>query len=290
MYNLYLARGANPPGTSSLPTAFAKYVQYYSTTHNRLAETCQVSTRGSPGSVILHTLAGLTTVQRTSFYNLSYVNLPSNLVPGTPAYNDELALAIFQTNSISAGEHGVGLFPRTARINHGCSSAFNSVYHYRPKEGVVVVHALKGIEKGEVHFPEWWSYAFRSEFVFRNCLQRTSILNDQGMSEGEFSRSVFIPWAYHMGYRAHLKAHYGFTCQCSVCALPEEESKESDGRLGKMTELYDQFKTWQDGALGGKQALDIAREIWALGEREGYWSERGQLAADAAWVAAAHSE
>lgn len=57
-----------------------------------------------------------------------------------------------------------------------------------------------------------------------------------------------------------------------------------------MTELYAQFKTWQDGSLSGQQALDIVRDIWAVGEQEGYWSERGQLAADAAWVAAAHSE
>lgn len=109
-----------------------------------------VTAKGSPGSVILHALASLTASQRAAFYNLSYVNLPENLLPGTPAYNDELALAIFQTNSISAGEHGVGLFPRTARLNHGCSAAFNSVYSYRPREGVVVVHALKNVREGEV--------------------------------------------------------------------------------------------------------------------------------------------
>lgn len=93
-----------------------------------------------------------------------------------------------------------------------------------------------------------------------------------------------------MYHRAHLQAHYGFTCQCSVCSLPDEESKASDRRLERINELYAKFSTWQDGSLGGKQALDIAREIWAVGEEEGYWSERGQLAADAAWVAAAHSE
>ena len=57
-----------------------------------------------------------------------------------------------------------------------------------------------------------------------------------------------------------------------------------------MAKLYERFTTWQDGSLTGKQALDVAREIWSVGEEEGYWSERGQLAADAAWVAAAHSE
>jgi len=62
---------------------------------------------------------------------------------------NEVALAIFQTNAVSAGD-GVGIFPRMARLNHGCSRAFNSVYSYREKEGELVVHALKGIKKDEV--------------------------------------------------------------------------------------------------------------------------------------------
>lgn len=57
-----------------------------------------------------------------------------------------------------------------------------------------------------------------------------------------------------------------------------------------MAELYGRFSTWGSGHLTGKQAIDIAREIWTVGEEEGYWSERGQLAADAALVAAAHYE
>lgn len=42
--------------------------------------------------------------------------------------------------------------------------------------------------------------------------------------------------------------------------------------------------------MSGREAVEIAKEIWAIGEEEEYWSERGQLAADAAWVAASHSE
>lgn len=57
-----------------------------------------------------------------------------------------------------------------------------------------------------------------------------------------------------------------------------------------MSELYSRFSTWQHGALAGKQAAQIATEIWHLGDEEGYWSERGRLAADLAWIAAAHSE
>lgn len=36
--------------------------------------------------------------------------------------------------------------------------------------------------------------------------------------------------------------------------------------------------------------MDHIRKIWQLEEEEGYWSERGQLAADATWIAAAHEE
>lgn len=65
-------------------------------------------------------------------------------------YNEEMALAVFQTNSISAADDGAGIFPQTARLNHGCSKAFNSVYNWRSSEAALVVHALKDIKKGEV--------------------------------------------------------------------------------------------------------------------------------------------
>lgn len=57
-----------------------------------------------------------------------------------------------------------------------------------------------------------------------------------------------------------------------------------------MAQLKRQFGTWGNGDISGREAVEIAREIWRLGEEEGYWSERGQLAADAVWVAASHSE
>lgn len=37
-----------------------------------------------------------------------------------------------------------------ARLNHGCSHAFNVVYAWRDYEGVLVVHALKPIKEGQV--------------------------------------------------------------------------------------------------------------------------------------------
>ena len=38
------------------------------------------------------------------------------------------------------------------------------------------------------------------------------------------------------------------------------------------------------------EAIQHIRKIWEIEEEEGYWSERGQLAADAAYIAASHSE
>lgn len=75
--------------------------------------------------------------------------MPPGLEPHKPEYNEALALAIFQTNSIAAGSNS-GIFPRTARLNHGCSKAFNSVYSWRENEGALVLHALKNIHQGEV--------------------------------------------------------------------------------------------------------------------------------------------
>jgi hypothetical protein len=80
------------------------------------------------------------------FYNLSHVNLPGDLSP--EEISKRLPLAIFQTNAVAAGSN-TGLFPMMARLNHGCSGAFNSVYSWREREGVLVVHALKDIPKGE---------------------------------------------------------------------------------------------------------------------------------------------
>ena len=84
---------------------------------------------------------------REAFLNLSYVNFPKGFDPDK--HPDEVALAIFQTNAVSAGE-GVGIFPRMARLNHGCSSAFNVVYSWRDANKFLIVHALKDIRKGQV--------------------------------------------------------------------------------------------------------------------------------------------
>jgi hypothetical protein len=57
-----------------------------------------------------------------------------------------------------------------------------------------------------------------------------------------------------------------------------------------MTQEYERLVAWGHRQINGKAAIEAVRKIWHLGEEEGYVSERGRLAADAAWVAAAHME
>lgn len=101
----------------------------------------------SPTELISGLLAQLSKDEQDAFFNLSYVNFPKHLDPNK--HRSEVALAIFQTNAVAAGD-GVGIFPRMARINHGCSSAFNAVYTWREKEKALYVHALKSIDEGKV--------------------------------------------------------------------------------------------------------------------------------------------
>ena len=101
----------------------------------------------SPTELISRNVRQLSPSDHEAFFNLSYVNFPSGLDPET--HRDEVALAIFQTNAVTAG-NSVGIFPRMARLNHGCSSAFNVVYSWRDRERALVVHALKAIKKGQV--------------------------------------------------------------------------------------------------------------------------------------------
>jgi hypothetical protein len=110
------------------------------------ADSCILAT-SSPSELVGTSVAQLIRKEQEAFFNLSYVNFPKHLEPDK--HRNEVALAIFETNAVAAGDH-VGIFPRMARLNHGCSSAFNAVYSWREKEKTLYVHALRGISQGEV--------------------------------------------------------------------------------------------------------------------------------------------
>ncbi|TFK70366.1 hypothetical protein BDN72DRAFT_856973 [Pluteus cervinus] len=206
----------------------------------------------SPTELVASLLGQLPVEGRDAFWNLSYVNFPRELVP--EEHPDEVALAIFETNAVSAGD-SVGIFPRMARLNHGCSGAFNSVYSWREREGALYVHALKPVKKGEELLT-----------VYTNTKQRRS------------------------DRRAYLERHYGFRCACRVCSLEDESSRQSDNRLLAIAEEYQKFSGWGQEQIDGREAIETVKRLWKIEDEEGYWSERGQLAADAAWVAASHSD
>jgi len=172
-----------------------------------------------------------------------------------PAASEErLPLAKFQTNAMAAGSN-VGIFPRAARMNHGCSSAFNAIYTWREDEKALVVHAIKPIKQGQ---------------------ELLTVYFDTKRPRDE--------------RRDYLSKSYNFFCQCSVCALPSNESLASDERLSRMRTLKEKFATWISDAIDGKEATRLVNEFWEIGEAEGYLSERGRLAADVVHVSAAHSD
>ena len=57
-----------------------------------------------------------------------------------------------------------------------------------------------------------------------------------------------------------------------------------------MQNMQIELSGWAQGMIEGKKAIDLISEIWWVGSLEGYWSQRGRLAADAVMVALAHSE
>ena len=75
-----------------------------------------------------------------------------------------------------------------------------------------------------------------------------------------------------------------------MCTLPEKESKESDARLVEMADSVQKWSQWIQGKIEGDEAVKLIRRVWKLAEEEGYLSERGKYASDAAYIAAAHHE
>ncbi|KAJ6584695.1 hypothetical protein B0H19DRAFT_1318925 [Mycena capillaripes] len=207
----------------------------------------------SPAALISRLLHNVSPAGRDAFWNLSYVHFPEGLDP--EIHRDEVALAIFQTNAVAAGDSRVGIFPRMARLNHGCSSAFNVVYSWREKEQKLFVHALRNIHKGQELLTTYTD-------TKRTRKERREFLSQQ----------------------------YGFRCTCAVCSLDAAASAASDKRLSAISHYYGQVATWGTNTINGVEAISIINKIWKLEDEEGYWSERGRLAADGAWIASSHSD
>lgn len=205
------------------------------------------SIRESPERLIASLVSQLSPEKRRQFNALSHHSNPDST-------GEAQMLAKTQTNAISAGDM-IGIFPNTARLNHGCSSAFNVAYNWAAGEQELVVQAFKPIMEGE---------------------EILTTYTDTKRPRDE--------------RRQYLQGAYNFFCTCSVCSLPPEESKRSDERLVEMSRLKSKLSEWGSKDMGGGEATNIINKIWKLGEEEGYWSERGSLAWDAVQVAAAHGQ
>jgi len=168
--------------------------------------------------------------------------------------HDDPGVSIFQTNAVSVGPGKGGVCPKMARLNHACLGGVNSMYSFQENTGNIVVHALRDIQEGEELL-----------VAYTNALQLRAARQ----------------W--------YLKTMYNFECACVACSRPKLESEESDARLAKLPGLEERLKAWADGNISGNEALQTGLEIWEIRRQEGYLSGRGQLLADMAHVAAAHS-
>lgn len=72
--------------------------------------------------------------------------------------------------------------------------------------------------------------------------------------------------------------------------MPDDISEISDDRLSQLQNMQNELSQWAQGKIEGDKAIRLINEIWWVGSLEGYWSQRGRLAADAVTVALSHSE
>jgi hypothetical protein len=79
-------------------------------------------------------LSNISATQREAYMALSHHATNKESVD---QFTDDKIFSIFQTNAISTNPGEVGIFPLTARMNHACVSAFNTVFNWREEEGVL---------------------------------------------------------------------------------------------------------------------------------------------------------
>jgi len=210
-----------------------------------------------PSEYILEQVERLDEEERKTFMSFSY----RTTLPGSSGQEmlvipeSVIPLAIVRANSFDIGSGMVAVFHDATRMNHACAGAFNVVYSWREAEDRLYVHAVRDIKQGEE-------------------ILTTYINTKKPRSERQ----------------SFLSTHYHFDCKCSVCSLPEMASASSDARLSQMRDLYEKLATWNQDEIDGEEANKIANSIWNIGGEEGYTYERGALAADAAIIAAAHSD
>ena len=143
--------------------------------------------------------------------NLSPINLDSYLslqhLHDTCSSSGNPLLDIFDTNAFCVSNDELGVYLRALRFNHSCCpNAYCEFNSNRPRE--LRIRALCTIPRGKEIF---------ISYVSRRCL----------FGSPRRSRQAVLDSEYH------------FTCVCSVCSLPEAESKRSDARRQRINELWE---------------------------------------------------
>ena len=123
----------------------------------------------------------------------------------------EQYFGIIQTNSLptKAFRNSHAIFLKACRINHACDN--NAQKDWNEKIKRHTVHALRDINKGE-----------------------------------EITITYLAPLKNRKARQEALLEKFGFTCLCSLCSLPLEQSQESDRRLEgirRLDEVIDQLGT-----------------------------------------------
>ncbi|KAN0113180.1 SET domain containing protein [Hyaloscypha variabilis] len=111
-----------------------------------------------------------------------------------PGDNQSRLLTIFRSNAYNTGENHVGLFPKTARINHSCRPNCGNFWSERSEERVI--YAQREIEEGE-----------------------------------EITVS-YIPLLKAVKERQARLQQYGFVCDCAACQ--SEESSKKRVKIGDL--------------------------------------------------------
>jgi hypothetical protein len=164
-------------------------------------------------------------------------------------------VGIFGTNSFTVANDDAGICLRASKFNHSCSP--NARHSFNSNTGELRIYALGTILRGEEIFVAYIS-----------------------------SRRLY--GSPRRSRQAILRTRYHFTCACSICSLPEAESKMSDARRQKATELWETIGRFNP--TQGVQCLNIVVEAVHLLQEEGYLADADDFTIEAGPVCSFHSD
>jgi hypothetical protein len=163
---------------------------------------------------------------------------------------------IFGTNALNVADDDSGICLKASRFNHSCSP--NARYSFNSNTGELRIYALGTILRGEE--------------IFIALITNRRLYGSPRQSR-----------------QALLRSWYHFTCACSVCTLPEAESKMSDARRQKVKELLE-FTENYFAPTQGVQCLYVIAEGIRLLKEEGYLADADDFANVAGPICAFHCD